>query len=88
MVRGKETLIFFSSKSALISSNGTAAEELGSVDEIGGINEAIAHAAELSELIGYKVEYYGQQTSFGERLRVGLLLLVVCSFTILIGRTS
>ena len=54
---------------------GTAAEELGLVDEIGGINEAIAHAAELSEIEGYKVEYYGQETSFEERL-IGELLTI------------
>ena len=47
---------------------GTAAEELGLVDEIGGIDEALNHAAELSELTGYKVEYYGQESLFGERL--------------------
>ena len=52
---------------------GTTAEELGLVDRIGGINEAIAHAAELSELAGYRVEYYGQETSLGMRL-VGELL--------------
>ena len=54
---------------------GTAAEELGLVDEIGGINEAIAHAAELSEIEGYKVEYYGHETSFEERL-IGELLTI------------
>jgi protease-4 len=54
---------------------GTAAEELGLVDEIGGINEAIAHAAELSEIEGYKVEYYGQERSFEERL-IGELLTI------------
>jgi protease-4 len=52
---------------------GTAAEELGLVDEIGGINEAIGYAAEISELIEYRVEYYGQETSVGERLITELL---------------
>ena len=52
---------------------GTAAEELGLVDEIGGINEAIGHAAEISELIEYRVEYYGQETTAGERLVAELL---------------
>ena len=52
---------------------GTAAEELGLVDEIGGVNEAIAHAADFTGLTEYKVEYYGQEIPFGERLISGLL---------------
>ena len=52
---------------------GTTAEELGLVDEIGGVNEAIAHAADFTELTEYKVEYYGQEIPFGERLISGLL---------------
>jgi protease-4 len=52
---------------------GTAAEELGLVDEIGGVNEAIAHAADFTKLTEYKVEYYGQEISSGERLISGLL---------------
>jgi protease-4 len=52
---------------------GTAAKELSLVDEIGGINEAIAHAAELSELAEYEVVYYGQEISFEEKLVSELL---------------
>lgn len=52
---------------------GTAAKELGLVDEIGGIHEAIAHAAELSELAEYEVVYYRQEISFEEKLVNGLL---------------
>ena len=52
---------------------GTAAKELGLVDEIGGINEAIAYAAELSELTEYEVVYYGQEISFEEKLVSELL---------------
>ena len=52
---------------------GTAAEELGLVDEIGGVNEAIAHAADFTELTECKVEYYGQEIPLGERLISGLL---------------
>ena len=52
---------------------GTAAKDLGLVDEVGGINEAIAHAAERSELVGYETVYYGQKISFEEKL-IGELL--------------
>ena len=52
---------------------GKAAEELGLVDEIGGINEAITYAAKFSELSEYQVEYYSQESSFGEKL-IGNLL--------------
>ena len=33
------------------------------VDEIGGIDDAIAYAANLTELEDYQVEYYGQELS-------------------------
>lgn len=52
---------------------GTAAKELGLVDEIGGINQAITHAAKLSELAEYEVVYYGQEISFEEKLVSELL---------------
>tara|TARA_Y100000385_G_scaffold102572_1_gene106010 strand:- start:2764 stop:4590 length:1827 start_codon:yes stop_codon:yes gene_type:complete len=52
---------------------GTAAKELGLVDEIGGINQAITHAAMLSELTEYEVVYYGQEISFEEKLVSELL---------------
>ena len=41
----------------------TSAHELGLVDEIGGINDAINYAANLTELDDYQVEYYGQELS-------------------------
>ena len=41
----------------------TAAQELGLVDEIGGIDDAIAYVANLTELDDYQVEYYGQELS-------------------------
>ena len=43
------------------------------INEIGDINEAIAHAAELSELAEYEVVYYGQEISFEEKLVSELL---------------
>ena len=46
---------------------------LGLVDEIGGINQAITHAAKLSELAEYEVVYYGQEISFEEKLVSELL---------------
>ena len=52
---------------------GTAAKELGLVDEIGSINQAITHAAKLSELAEYEVVYYGQEISFEEKLVSELL---------------
>jgi protease-4 len=33
------------------------------VDEIGGIDDAIAYAADKAELEDYQVEYYGQELS-------------------------
>ena len=33
------------------------------MDEIGGIDDAIAYAVNLTELEDYQVEYYGQQLS-------------------------
>ena len=41
----------------------TSAKEIGLVDEIGGIDDAIAYAANLTELEDYQVEYYGQELS-------------------------
>ena len=41
----------------------TSAKDIGLIDEIGGIDDAIAYAASLSELEDFKVEYYGQQLS-------------------------
>ena len=41
----------------------TSAKEIGLVDEIGGINDAITYAANMAELEDYQVEYYGQELS-------------------------
>ena len=41
----------------------TSAKEIGLVDEIGGIDDAIAYAADMAELEDYQVEYYGQELS-------------------------
>jgi protease-4 len=41
----------------------TSAKEIGLVDEIGGIDDAIAYAANMAELEDYQLEYYGQKLS-------------------------
>ena len=41
----------------------TSAKEIGLVDEIGGIDDAITYAVNLTELVDYQVEYYGQELS-------------------------
>ena len=41
----------------------TSAKEIGLVDKIGGIDDAIAYAANMAELENYQVEYYGQKLS-------------------------
>ena len=41
----------------------TSAKEVGLVDEIGGIDDAITYAANMAELEDYQVEYYGQELS-------------------------
>ena len=41
----------------------TSAKEIGLVDEIGGIDDAIAYAVNLTELEDYQVEYYAQELS-------------------------
>ena len=41
----------------------TSAKELGLVDEIGSIDDAITYAANMAELEDYQVEYYGQELS-------------------------
>ena len=46
----------------------TSAKEIGLVDEIGGIDEAIAYAANMAELEDYQVEYYGQELSPEEQI--------------------
>jgi len=41
----------------------TSAKEIGLIDEIGGIDDAIAYAVNMAELEDYQVEYYGQELS-------------------------
>ena len=40
-----------------------SAKEIGLVDEIGGINDAITYAAKISELKDYKIKYYSESPS-------------------------
>ena len=46
----------------------TSAKEIGLIDEIGGIDDAIAYAANMAELEDYQVEYYGKKLSPEELL--------------------
>ena len=41
----------------------TSAKEIGLVDEIGGINDAITYAAKISVLEDYKIKYYSESPS-------------------------
>ena len=41
----------------------TSAKDIGLVDEIGGVDDALTYAASLAELEDYQVEYYGQELS-------------------------
>ena len=43
--------------------SGIDAKEIGLVDEIGGINDAIKYAAKISELEDYKIKYYSESPS-------------------------
>lgn len=47
---------------------GKTAVEIGLVDEIGSLDDAIAHAAELSGISNYKLSYYPTETSTIEQL--------------------
>jgi len=51
----------------------TSAKEIGLVDEIGGIDDAITYAANIAELEDYKVEYYGEERSLEEMILKELL---------------
>ena len=51
----------------------TSAKEIGLIDEIGGIDDAIAYAANIADLEEYQVEYYGQKLSPEELLIKELL---------------
>ena len=51
----------------------TDAKEIGLVDEIGGIDSAIAHAAKAAELEDYQVEYLGEELSTEEMILIEVL---------------
>ena len=51
----------------------TSAKEIGLIDEIGGIDDAITYAADMAELEDYQVEYYGQELSPEELILKELL---------------
>ena len=51
----------------------SSAKEIGLVDEIGGIDDAITYAAKIAELEDYQVEYYGQKLSPEEQIIKELL---------------
>ena len=51
----------------------TSAKEIGLVDEIGSIDDAITYAANMAELEDYQVEYYGQELSPEELILKELL---------------
>ncbi len=51
----------------------TRAKEIGIVDEIGGIDDAIAYAANRAELEDYQVEYYGEEPSSADMILKELL---------------
>ena len=38
-------------------------KKIGLIDELGGIDDAITYAANMAELEGYKVKYYGKELS-------------------------
>jgi protease-4 len=47
---------------------GNVAKEIGLVDELGGLDEAIKSAAKLANLSDYKVSYYPKIKSFEDEL--------------------
>ena len=51
----------------------TSAKEIGLVDEIGGIDDAITYAANMAELEDYQVEYYGEEVSLEDMILKELL---------------
>ncbi len=52
--------------------SGAAAQELGLVDEMGTLDDAIAHAADMAGLEDYRVNYIQRPLSFGEQLLVDM----------------
>ena len=51
----------------------TSAKEIGLVDEIGGIDDAITYAASIAKLEDYQVKYYGEELSPAEIILKELL---------------
>ena len=51
----------------------TSASEIGLVDAIGGIDDAITYAADMAALEDYRVEYYGEELSPREKILKELL---------------
>ena len=51
----------------------TSALEIGLVDAIGGIDDAITYAADMAALEDYRVEYYGEELSPREKILKELL---------------
>ena len=62
----------------------TSAKEIGLVDEIGGINDAITYAAKISELEDYKVQYYSEAPSPEELI----LKELIENFDVSLGNTE
>ena len=51
----------------------SSAKEIGLVDAIGGIDNAITYAANIAELEDYRVKYYGEELSSREKILKELL---------------
>jgi len=62
----------------------TTAKEIGLVDKIGGIDDAITYAANMAELKNYQVEYYGEELSPEELILKELLE----NFDVSLGETK
>ena len=62
----------------------TSAKEIGLVDEIGGIDDAITYAANMAELEDYQVEYYIEELSPRETILKELLE----NFDVSLGETK
>ncbi len=62
----------------------TSAKEIGLVDEIGGINDAIKYAANIADLKDYEVQYYSEAPSTEELILEELLK----NFDVSLGNTK
>ena len=51
----------------------TDAQEIGLVDAIGGIDDAIKYAADMAELQDYRIKYYSEELSPREKILKELL---------------